>query len=79
MNQHPHPYQPPHLCVQLPSKESLTLEELSQAWKFLSDLQSQPFLPLLPSNLKRLQPEDWEAVGYLLHRELEHKQHRQVH
>ena len=75
---HPPPFQH-QVSLQLPSKESLTLEELSQAWKFLSDLHNHPFLPLLPPNLQRLHPEDWEAVGYLLHRELEYKRHLQVH
>ena len=73
----PSPFHKP-MYLQLPSNQNLTLEELGQAWKFLDELHNQPFLPVLPPNLKRLSPEDWEAVGYLLHRELENRRRHRV-
>ena len=75
----PEPFDPPQY-VQLPSSQNLTLEELAQAWEFLSQL-ANPLHPLLkpPRNLRRLSPLDWGALNHLLALELELKRHRSVH
>jgi hypothetical protein len=66
--------------VNLPSKESLTLEELEQAWEFLGHLLQRPNHPVEPPHhLRHLELEDWVLLHALLDRELEMKAHQGVH
>ena len=71
---------PPNLQLQLPSKENLTLEELSQAWEFLADLYHRADGQLVPPRqLQRLQLEDWILLSDLLARELAMRERHGVH
>jgi hypothetical protein len=64
--------------LELPSKELLTLEELSQAWTFLANLPECEVAPASawypPQNLQRLSPLDWRILNRMLELELENKQ-----
>jgi hypothetical protein len=65
--------------VELPSSQSLTLEELSQAWQVLSSLNDGLEEYELPSNLQHLSDWDWNLLGMLLNREMWLRKNNPLH
>ena len=66
--------------LQLPSNESLTLVELSQAWEFLSQWeqsQSEELNP--PLRLQKLSFLDWHVLKLMLESELEARKCEPLH
>lgn len=60
--------------------QSLSLEEISEAWDYLARLPS-PDLPqpLLPPHLKALSPLDWHLLHQLLQQELRERANNPLH
>ena len=61
--------------------ESISPEQVSQAWAYLSSLPESPLQPQppLPENLKHLSDADWHLLDSLLMRELNLKLTSQLH
>jgi len=74
----------PRLPHNVQLSQSLSPEEVSQAWQYLVSLpQPSEFFqqeePPLPSNLRHLSDADWFLLGNLLNRELHLKSQQPLH